>query len=112
MTESVFDGAFTDADVPMAAVVLQRKLGESMVLMHPGTGRVLECTDSAFEIFSRCDGAHQVAEIIASLCAKFATTEGEIADDVRSSIATFAQADLVSFERSSLIGPHGDGESY
>ena len=98
MTERVFDGAFSDTDVPTATEVLQRSLGESIVLMHPGTGRLLECAGSALEIFNRCDGAHQVAEIIATLCAEFAATEKEVADDVRSSISTFARADLVRFE--------------
>ena len=97
MTVRAFDGSFSDRDVPTAAEVLQRNLGESVVVMHSETGRILECTSSAAEIFNRCDGAHPVAEIIAALCAEFSATEEEIADDVRSSISTFAQADLVQF---------------
>ena len=111
MTVQLFDGAFSDSDVPTAIEVLQRNLGESVVVMHPVSGRVLECTSTAAEIFKRCDGAHQVGEIIATLCAEFAATDGEIAGDVRSSITMFAQAGLVHFERGGSFGSLGDGKS-
>jgi hypothetical protein len=65
------------------------RLGDELLLYHPGRTKLLYCNPTASVVWQLCDGTRTVAEIVAVLVAAYPEAAADIPDDVAGALRTF-----------------------
>lgn len=72
-----------------------QQLDQEIVLFHPSQSRVLYLNQSASVVWSLCDGARSVEEIIAVLTQAYPDAAAEIPVDVQATLQLFLDNDCI-----------------
>lgn len=81
------------------AEVSERRVGDEVEVLPPGSNRAFFLNFSAQAIWDLCDGASTVDEILQELSQRFGTRQSDLSDDLVAALRDFEEAGLLEFDR-------------